>query len=404
MTDFAFIYDPQLAAYELSSSHPFKPLRLELTRNLLYHMKLLTTENEVEPLSINDQPLLAVHDANYIDIVKALSKGQRLDEAYSYGLGTSDNPIFPYMHALISRVCAATLTAIDLVASGQSKRALNVAGGLHHAHKDKASGFCVYNDLAVAIEHAIRKYNLRIAYVDIDAHHGDGVQELFYDRADVMTISIHESGRYLFPGTGHTYETGKEEGRGYSVNVPLEPFSEDESYLESFEAVVPRALRYFKPDLIVLQAGADMHRFDPLADLSLSIQGMHKSYQRISELADELCQGRLVATGGGGYDPYRTVPRAWAALWAVISQQTINPDTPEDWIKSWQHQSPEALPTSIFDKVEDWPAMPRRAEIASHNRIVVKRLLNGLESIWEERERRKKEGLDGEAQANAETP
>jgi acetoin utilization protein AcuC len=349
---------------------------------LLYHMGLLSSQHEVSPQSISENQMLAVHDADYIEMVKAVSRGHRPDEAYSYGLGTSDNPIFPNMHEAITRVCAATLTAVDIVASGKAKRALNIAGGLHHAHKDKASGFCVYNDLSIAIEHAVKKYKMRIAYVDIDAHHGDGVQWLFYDRAEVMTISLHESGRYLFPGTGHTYEMGKDAGRGYSVNVPLEPYSEDDSYLEAFEAVVPTALRFFKPDLIVLQAGADMHRYDPLADLALSIQGMQKSYQRISELADELCDGRLVVTGGGGYDPYRTVPRAWAALWAALSRQDISPDIPKDWIGEWQSQSPIELPQHLFDDITQWQTIPRRNEIVSHNRVVVKRLLSGIEGIW----------------------
>ncbi len=384
MTDATFIYDPQLSGYELSSSHPFKPIRLELTRSLLQHMSLLKKQHEVFLQPITDSQILSIHDADYVEMVKAVSKGNDLDEAYTYGLGTSDNPIFPNMHEAIARVCSATLTAVDLVASGKTKRALNIAGGLHHAHADKASGFCIYNDLAIAIDHVVKKYKLRVAYIDIDAHHGDGVQWLFYDRADVMTISIHESGRYLFPGTGHTYETGKDAGRGYSVNVPLEPFSDDESYLEAFEAVVPTALRYFQPDLIVLQAGADMHRFDPLADLALSIQGMQKSYLRISELADELCAGRLVATGGGGYDPYYTVPRAWAALWAAVSRQEIPLEIPKTWIKEWQLKSPTELPQKLFDTPDDWEVIPRRHEIISHNRIVVKRLLSGLEPLWKE--------------------
>jgi acetoin utilization protein AcuC len=382
MKEAIFIYDPKLSTYELSSTHPFKPIRLELTRSLLQYMGLLSTHHEVPPRGISDNQILAVHDDEYVAVVKTVSKGKHLSEAYSYGLGTSDNPIFPNMHEAISRVCAATLTAVDEVASGRAKRALNISGGLHHAHKDKASGFCVYNDLAIAIEHAVKKHGLRVAYVDIDAHHGDGVQWLFYDRADVMTVSIHESGRYLFPGTGHTYETGKDAGRGYSVNVPLEPFSEDDSYLEAFEAVVPTALRYFKPDLIVLQAGADMHRYDPLADLGLSIQGMQKSYRRISELADELCDGRLVVTGGGGYDPYRTVPRAWAALWTILSRQNLLPEIPNDWRDQWKSKSPIELPQSVFDDTDQWPLISRRSEIASHNRVVVKRLMNGLEGIW----------------------
>ena len=217
------------------------------------------------------------------------------------------------MHEAVARVCAATVTAVDLVASGKVQRAVNLSGGLHHALFDKASGFCVYNDLVLGIEHAIRRYGLRVAYVDLDAHHGDGVQWLLYDRAEVLSVSLHESGRYLFPGTGHTYETGRDAGRGLSVNVPLEPFTEDDSFLEAFEAVVPASLEMFKPDLIVLQAGADMHRYDPLADLSLSTRAFERSYARMSELADEFCEGRLVATGGGGYDPYRTVPRVVGA-------------------------------------------------------------------------------------------
>ena len=240
---------------------------------------------------------------------------------------------------------------------------------MHHAHARQASGFCLYNDLAVAIEHAIQTYGMRVAYVDIDAHHGDGVQWLFYDRADVMTISLHESGRYLFPGTGHTYETGKGEGRGMSVNLPLEPFTESESYLEGFEVIVPLALRSFQPDLIVLQAGADMHYYDPLADIALDVTIMHKSYERISELADELCEGKLVATGGGGYDPYRTVPRVWAGLWAALSRQSLADEIPQAWLEQWQKESPVSLPTVIEDDITSWNPVPRRAEISSHNRF-----------------------------------
>jgi acetoin utilization protein AcuC len=387
---YAFVYDPALSQYELSDSHPFKPIRLELTKSLLEATNLLQDNHIVQPYPIKESQLLYVHDKDYVDAVKAVSKNpspnnQHSDDAYSYGLGTGDNPIFPNMHEAILRVCSATTSAVHLVASGKVQRAVNLSGGLHHAHRAKASGFCVYNDLAVAIEHAVKKFKLRVAYVDIDAHHGDGVQWLFYDRADVMTISLHESGRYLFPGTGHTYEIGKDAGRGYSVNMPLEPFSEDGSYLESFEAVVPTALRKFKPDLIVLQAGADMHRYDPLADLALSVQGMTKSYQRMSELADELCGGRLVATGGGGYDPYRTVPRAWAQLWAAVSRQTLPDKVPEAWRNKWQKQSPVELPMTFADDLEAWKDIPRRSEIESHNRAVIKRLLNTLESTWNEK-------------------
>ena len=384
MSDYAFLYDPGLSQYELSDSHPFKPIRLELTRSLLQMLDLLDGSHEIAPEPISEADLLKVHDKHYVDAVKAVSKGETIRDAFAYGLGTGDNPIFPQMHDAIMQVCSATTTAVELVASGQKQRALNLSGGLHHAHKKQASGFCVYNDLAVGIERAATKYGMRVAYLDIDAHHGDGVQWLFYDRAEVMTLSLHESGRYLFPGTGHTYETGKEAGRGMSVNLPLEPFTEGESYLEGFEAVVPEALHYFKPDLIVLQAGADMHRFDPLADLALDISAMHKSYLRVSDLADDLCEGRLVATGGGGYDPYRTVPRAWAGLWAALSRQPLPSDIPQGWLELWQEQSPVELPLAIPDNLEAWKPIPRRAEIASHNRSVSTRLLNTLHAIWKE--------------------
>jgi acetoin utilization protein AcuC len=383
--NYAFVYDAALSKYELSDSHPFKPIRLELTKSLLEITGLLKSEHLVESYPITEAQLLRIHHKDFVDAVKAVSKNHNVDDAYDYGLGTGDNPIFPNMHEAIMRVCSATTTAVHLVASGKVQRAVNLSGGLHHAHADKASGFCIYNDLAVAIDHAVKKFKLRVAYVDIDAHHGDGVQGLFYDRADVMTISLHESGRYLFPGTGHTYEIGKDAGRGYSVNMPLEPFSEDLSYLEAFEAIVPSALRMFKPDLIVLQAGADMHRLDPLADLALTVQGMTKSYQRMIELADELCDGRLVATGGGGYDPFRTVPRAWAQLWAAVTKQELPKDIPAAWHKKWHKQSPADLPLTVDDDITTWKDIPRRAEIESHNRAVVKRLANTLESTWQER-------------------
>jgi len=384
MADYAFVYNPGLSDYELSDSHPFKPVRLELTKSLLEAAGLLLPQHIRSPHPTDEKHLLRLHDAGFVRAVKAVSRGEDAPDAYSYGLGTGDNPIFPNMHKAIMGVCSATVTAVDLVASGRAQRAVNLSGGLHHAHAAQASGFCLYNDLALGIEHAMLEYGMRVAYVDIDAHHGDGVQGLFYDQDNIMTISLHESGRYLFPGTGHTYEVGKDAGRGLSVNMPLEPYTEDASYLEAFEAVVPTALRRFKPDLIVLQAGADMHYFDPLADLKLTVAGMARSYERMSELADELCEGRLVATGGGGYDPYRTVPRAWALLWAAVSRQTMPTELPKSWLEGWQNASPVDLPTELHDNTETWNPTPRRADIESHNRAVVKRLMNALEPIWEE--------------------
>ncbi len=377
-----FVYDASLASYSLSDEHPFKPVRLELVRTLLSDLGALRPAHlaAVEPLA--DDALLGVHERRFVEAVRAASRGDAPPDAYSFGLGTGDNPIFPGMHEAVLAVCAATVTALELVATGAARRAVSFAGGLHHAQRARASGFCVYNDLALAIRRAVDRHGLRVAYVDLDAHHGDGVQWLFYDEPRVMTISLHESGRYLFPGTGHTYETGRGPGRGCAVNVPLEPFTEDASFLEVFDLVVPRALRRFRPDLIVLQAGADMHRNDPLADLALSLTGMAAAYGRVAELSEELTGGRLVATGGGGYDPFRTVPRAWAALWAALDGSALPEDVPVAWRERWRGRSPVELPLHTTDAAERWDAMPRREQIASHNRATAERLIDVLEDIW----------------------
>lgn len=244
-TSVRFVYAADLAAFELGPSHPFKPVRLELTRSLLADAGLLHPDEVVAPAPLSEKALLSVHSATYVAAVKAASSTKDVDDLYAFGLGTGDNPVFEGMHEAVLGICAATMTAFELVCSGEATRAVNFAGGLHHALHAKASGFCVYNDIAIGIHRAVDDHGMRVAYVDLDAHHGDGVQEAFYDTPEVMTISLHESGRYLFPGTGHTYETGRGAGRGLAVNMPLEPFTEDESFLEAFERVVPRAIEVF---------------------------------------------------------------------------------------------------------------------------------------------------------------
>lgn len=377
-----FVYDPGLSAFELAPEHPFKPLRLELTKSLLEAAGLLDASALVAPDALGDDELEQVHDPRYVAAVRAASRGAPVADAVGFGLGTGDNPIFPGMHEAVARVCAGTRTAVELVASGAAHRAASFAGGLHHAMRDRASGFCVYNDLAVGIRHAVERHGLRVAYVDLDAHHGDGVQWLFYEDPRVLTVSLHESGRYLFPGTGHTYETGRGAGRGTSVNVPLEPFTEDASFLEVFDLVIPPSLRAFRPDLIVLQAGADMHRHDPLADLSLSLAGMAESYRRMAALADELTGGRMVVTGGGGYDPYRTVPRAWAHAWAALRGVHLPEHLPPVWVEAWGAQLGISLPTASSEDPSAWPPQPRRAAIERRNRSVAQRAITTLDGIW----------------------
>jgi acetoin utilization protein AcuC len=379
----AFLYEPALAEWRLSPDHPFKPERLTLVRDLLLASGLLSEAEIRSPGLLRPGELTAVHEPEYVAMVERISRGERPEEAIAFGLGTSDTPVADGLHEGVARVCAATATAVQLVADGTVRRAASFAGGLHHAMPGRASGFCIYDDLAVGIERATAA-GLRVAYLDLDAHHGDGVQHAFYDRSDVLTISVHESGRYLFPGTGHTHEIGTGDGRGWSVNLPLEPFTEDDSYLRVFDEVVPGVLDAFGPDLIVLQAGADTHRDDPLAHLSLSLNGLRASYDRVVALADRHCDGRMVVTGGGGYAAYDVVPRAWAQAWSALSGRPMPEELPTSWRSDWQERLGVAMPRDALDEADVRP-QPRRRRIESHNLAVARRLMHVLEGVWRER-------------------
>jgi GNAT superfamily N-acetyltransferase len=264
------------------------------------------------------------------------------------------------------------------------------AGGLHHAWAERASGFCIYNDIAVAIAHVLRASEAKVLYIDFDAHHGDGVQRAFYDEPRVMTISIHETGRYLFPGTGEVLELGRGLGRGYSINVPVEPFTEDDSAIEVIEALLPPLVLSFAPDVIVSQHGCDTHAWDPLTHLKLTLRGMVAQMKLAHHLAHTYCGGRWVALGGGGYDLYRVVPRAWSLLWAEMSEQSVPVELPKQWVKQWEPlwqasdeqeamtqqlmgkaSSASYFPMSFLDRPEDFPAQPRQQVIRAANRHTV---------------------------------
>lgn len=378
-----FVSAPELDEPMLGADHPFKAVRLPLTRTLLEHAGLLDPTEIVAPERIDPRLLYRVHDADYVEAVKLAARGDPLDDAWTYGLGTADNPIVPRMDVAALRIVDATVTAAAVVARGEALRAASFAGGLHHAQRARASGFCLFNDLAVAIELLTSRYGLRVAYLDIDAHHGDGVQAAFEERGDVLTISLHESGRFLFPGTGFEDEIGRGAGHGTCVNVPVDPGTDDASYLEVFDLVVPSALAAFRPDVILLQAGADAHRFDPLAHLELSIAGLIAVYERVMALADRFSAGRLVVTGGGGYDPYRTVPRAWAHLWCEMAGRRLPETLPASWHAAWRGRIPTELPTTALEPEDAGPTDDaRRARIASHNRAVAHRTLAALTPIW----------------------
>ena len=371
------VHDLALETYGFGGEHPFNPLRLRLTLELCEELQLLEDYPFVGSEPANEEDLTTVHSLNYVRRVQWAGRGmEALSDLLDYGLGTGDNPIFPDMHDACARVVGGVLAACRLVVGGEAVHALCVSGGLHHALRSRASGFCVYNDAGVAIARLKEEYpGIRVAYLDTDAHHGDGVQWMFYDDPEVLTVSMHESGRYLFPGTGGVGEKGRDGGVGYSVNVPLEPYTDDESWISCFETVVPEVLRAFGPDLILSQNGCDGHKLDPLTHLSATTRLYEHVPHRVHDLAHELCEGRWVATGGGGYDIWRVVPRAWTALWAAVSHQEPPEKIPEGWLAKWETKSPVTLPHLLRDDPADCPPGPRAKEVADRNRRTVGRVL-----------------------------
>ena len=325
------VWDRALLDYDMGD-HPLDPVRVELTMALARELAVLDRPGVrvVTPGPVDDALLTLVHHADYVDAVRAAPQ----DPFFSgWGLNTTDNPVFDGMHEASARIVAATVRAAEAVWHGETTRGVNIAGGLHHAMAARASGFCVYNDPAVAIARLLTQGAQRIAYVDIDVHHGDGVQAAFYDDPRVLTVSLHESPLALFPGTGFADETGGPGAEGTAVNVALPPGTGDAGWLRAFQAVVPSVLRAFAPELLFTQCGADAHRLDPLADLRLSVDGQRAAYLELRTLADELCDGRWVATGGGGYALVEVVPRAWTHLLAVATGEPLDPQTltPPGW-------------------------------------------------------------------------
>jgi len=367
----ALIWDPSVTGYFFRPDHPFNPKRLELAVSLIEALGLAGGPDTpiVAPRQATDAELLRVHSAAYVDAVKRFSvAGADTSDAFRYGLGTDDTPVFPGMHEMTALVCGGTIRAAELVMGGEVTRAFNICGGLHHAHRDRGSGFCVYSDLAAAIAWIREAHGSRVMYIDYDAHHGDGVQGIFYDDPEVLTLSIHESGRYLFPGTGFVDELGDGEGYGYSLNLPLEAFSEDGSWIGIHERLIAEVAEAFRPDVIVLQNGCDGHLQDPLTHLRASTRLYEETVRIVCEVADRLCGGRVVATGGGGYAVWTVVPRAWTLVWAGLSGQHAPDAIPREWLERWQGESPELLPERLRDAVEGWPAVPRRDEITATNR------------------------------------
>jgi acetoin utilization protein AcuC len=309
----AFVYD-LMSRHELRSDHPMRPVRLRYTYELLRGYDAFDSEDSllVDPRSATAEELQWLHTPDYVEMVRRLSAGEGTQEAHRYNFSLQgDNPYYPGMFEAATLSSGATLLAAEMVANKTVDVAFNISGGLHHAAAGHASGFCVFNDPALAVHHFLRR-GMRVAYIDVDAHHGDGVQEAFYDDDRVLTISVHESGRYLFPGTGFVGELGQGRARGYSVNLPLFPYTSDDVYLDAFRQVVPPLIRAFGPDVLVTQLGIDSYHSDPLTHLQLTTMGFVEVVREFAALGLP-----WLATGGGGYD-LMAVARAWTLAYGEM--------------------------------------------------------------------------------------
>src|SRR6478609_6085467 len=350
MTAPLVVWDPRMLGYDLGGNHPLHPLRWELTWQLAGELGVLEHYRVLEPEPADDRVLAGIHTPDYIEAVREASEDY--PDHVGHGLGTPDNPVFPGMHDNAALIAGGSIDAAKAIARGQVDRAVNFCGGLHHAMADHASGFCVYNDVALGIKALLDEGVERVAYVDVDAHHGDGVQAAFYDDPRVLTISIHESPLTLFPGTGWPVELGTGAAQGTSANLALPPGTSDAGWLRAFHAVVPGLVRAFRPEVLVTQQGADSHREDPLADLMLTLDGQRTIYLALRELAREVTGGRWLALGGGGYSPVRVVPRAWTHLLAIVADRDLDPATPipPDWIAKAARARPDVdLPIDMSE-------------------------------------------------------
>jgi acetoin utilization protein AcuC len=345
------VFEPSLTDYDFGPAHPMSPVRVDLTMQLAADLEVTGGAGlrlVGAPLATLDQ-IATVHDQRLIEAVERCGRTNGPDEMV--GLGTDDNPVFLGMHEAAAHVVGASLEAFRQVWSGESLHSANVTGGLHHAMADRASGFCVYNDVAVGIRWLLEQGAERVAYVDVDVHHGDGVERIFWDDPRVLTISLHETGQMLFPGTGFPEDLGGAGAEGSAVNVALPPGTADAGWLRAFHAVVPELLREFAPDVLVTQHGCDSHAADPLAHLMLSVDGQRAAYLALHDLAHEVAGGRWVVTGGGGYALVEVVPRAWTHLLAIVGGAPLDPGTatPESWQAYVRERTRTVAPATLTD-------------------------------------------------------
>ena len=377
------VFGPRSTTYDFGPGHPLTPRRFGPAIDLL---RALGAEPGLEPRPASDEELRWSHSRRYIDTVKRFSEAPYGWAEAGIGEG-GDDPPFAGMHEAAATVAGGSIRAMEAILRGDVEHAFHPGGGLHHAMRDRASGFCIYDDVALAIARA-RLDGLRVLYLDFDVHHGDGVQAIHWNDPGVMTFSIHESGRYLFPGTGGVGELGVGVAAGTAVNLPLEPLTGERAWLPAVEAIVPELAAAFGPDLVVSQHGADSHAWDPLAHLNMTTTAMGGAARLVDAIAHRHADGRWLATGGGGYDAYRVVPRSWSLVWLAGAHREVPASTPVAWRETWapegarygQTPPPEAFtdPPNAgepFDGAQD-AADERSAAVAGLvRRVAVPRLV-----------------------------
>jgi len=343
-------YGDDVAWYDHGPQHPLRPARVILTRQLIHDYGIIdgTRVLETPARDATVDELLLVHDESYVDAVTRAGHGEKGPWGL-YGFGPGDNPLFRHMHEASARVAGASLAAAEAVFSGRAQHAFNPAGGLHHAMPGRASGFCVYDDPALAIAWLLEQGVAKVAYVDVDVHHGDGPQEIFYRDPRVLTISLHQDGRTLFPGTGSVNELGDGDARGTKVNVPLPPRTGDEGWLDAFRRIVPPLVEAFEPEVLVTQLGCDSHQSDPLANLMLTTAAYREAASVLHDLAHRVAGGRWIATGGGGYQWATVVPRAWTIYFAEMAGAEIPDELPPAWIERAAEEAGSSVPDRLTE-------------------------------------------------------
>lgn len=354
------VFSKQFKSHSYGAKHPLKVERLQLTMDLIGAYGLWGTSGEpwIEAQNADEQDLRRIHSSEYLGILKAANTGRAPSQAWKYGLGGGDNPVFPGLYDWSLMVTGATLECIRQVTENGRRIAFNIAGGLHHAMRGRAAGFCYLNDPAIGIARMIQD-GLRVVYLDIDVHHGDGVEAAFYNTDQVLTISLHQHGHTLFPGTGFPDEIGEGPGYGYTVNIPLAPGTGDDVYLWVFMELVPPLVHNFDPDILVTQLGVDTLATDPLAALNLTTDGFFKLIQEIKSWGI-----KWVALGGGGYN-VMNVARAWTRAWAIMKGIDISDALPEKFIKEHQNELRHILTLSDPDQKIDGHVAERAKQLAT---------------------------------------